>query len=221
MIEKEIRVAVIDDEASIRESLRHWCNWQTGFQCVGAWQTVPDALAAIPWIQPQVLLLDLHLADSESVESIPALKSKVPDMAVMMLTGEDDYYWVEQALHRGADGYLTKKNATDLLARAIRDVLLGGSPLTPDVSRKLITAHINASPDSARLDQLSPRERMVIAKLAEGMVYKEIAEHFGISIETVRTHSRRIFKKLNVGTKTEAVLKYLKSIRPNGAPPGC
>jgi len=213
MNELNIRVAIVDDEAPIRDSLRHWCNQHPGYQCVGQWLTVADALDAIAWSKPHVLLLDLHLAGTESIESIARLKEKVPDLAVLMLTGEDDYYWVEQALQRGADGYLTKMSASERLGQALRDVLQGGSPLTPDVSRKLIAEHIAKTRDTSAIDQLTPRERMVLAKLAQGLVYKEIADHCDISLETVRTHARRIFKKLNVGTKTEAVLKYLKSNR--------
>lgn len=213
MNELNIRVAIVDDEAPIRDSLRHWCNQHPGYQCVGQWPTVADALDAIAWSKPHVLLLDLHLAGTESIESIARLKEKVPDLAVLMLTGEDDYYWVEQALQRGADGYLTKMSASECLGQALRDVLQGGSPLTPDVSRKLIAEHIVKTRDTSAIDQLTPRERMVLAKLAQGLVYKEIADHCDISLETVRTHARRIFKKLNVGTKTEAVLKYLKSNR--------
>ena len=211
MTEIVIRVAIVDDEASVRDSLRYWLNHAPGFQCVGAWNSTDDALESISWNKPNALLLDLHLLRDSSLAAIPELKKSVPNMAILMLTGEEDYFWVKQALQAGADGYLLKKNAADNLALALKDVLKGGKPLSADISRRLIQEHIAPASDDSELASLTPRERMILQKLSEGLVYKEIAHVCDISLETVRTHARRILKKLGVGTKTEAVLKFLKA----------
>lgn len=208
-----INVAVIDDEAALRDSLRHWLNHNAGFQCIGSWASVEEALETIAWKKPEVLLLDLHLAGDPSLRHIPVLKEKAPNTEIVMLTSEEDYYWVKEALQLGARGYLLKKRAAETLGSSLRDVLRGGSPLSSEISHKMISEHIVPAGQSAGLEELTQRERMVLDKLAEGLVYKEIAAACDISLETVRTHSRRILRKLGVSTKTEAVLKYLKLTR--------
>jgi NarL family two-component system response regulator LiaR len=208
-----IRVGVVDDEPNVRDAMRYWFNQNAGFQCVGAWGSVEEAMESLRWKKPHVLLLDLHLGGKTSVGQLRAIKQALPVMAVVMLTSEEDYYWVQQALQQGADGYMLKKTAAESLGAALRDVLRGGSPLSAEISRKMIREHIAPAARNDELESLTPRERMVLQKLSEGLVYKEIADVCDISLETVRTHARRILKKLGVGSKTEAVLKYLKASR--------
>jgi DNA-binding NarL/FixJ family response regulator len=204
------RVAIIDDEESMRDALRLWLDHSDEFQCVGSWSNPADAARDILWKKPEVTLLDLHLAKGTSIEAIAALKLLLPEMKVITLTGEEDYYWIERALKSGADGYLLKATIRGRLAGAITEALAGGCPLSGQVSRKLVNQKLQPGVGDQYFSSLTPRERLVLHEMSDGMVYKEIAAKHSISPETVRTHVRQIFKKLRVHNRTEAVLAYMK-----------
>lgn len=208
---QEIKIGVVDDEKSIRDQLRRWLAAQDRFQCVGAWAGMSEMADSMAWKRPDVILLDVHMQPESGVDLLPRIKAVLPETRVIMLTGEDDYFWIKQALQRGADGYLLKSGLPDNLAPAIDDAMSGGSPLSGKVSRQLIDHNLRATDQESSLDKLSPRERMVLHELSEGLVYKEIAAKHEISLETVRTHARRIFRKLGVQNRTEAVLAYLRN----------
>jgi DNA-binding NarL/FixJ family response regulator len=131
------RVAILDDEQTMRETLRTWLEHSTEFQCVGAWSSSAEAIQEILWKKPEVALLDLHMAKGTSLETISTFKTMLPEMKVITLTGEGDYYWIERALKAGADGYLLKTTLHERLAGAIAEALAGGCPLSGEVSRFL------------------------------------------------------------------------------------
>ncbi|MGB0582820.1 MAG: response regulator [Limisphaerales bacterium] len=210
MGDSKINVAVIDDEEAVRENLRNWLNVQEDFHCVGAWSGLAEMSESLVWKKPAVVLLDLHMGSQTGLDLLPQIKLAVPTTKVIILTGEEDYYWIKQALQCGADGYLLKSGLPDNLSGAVKEVLDGGNPLSGKVSRELIQNNLPCTPGPSPIDALSPREKMVLHELSVGLVYKEIAAKHEISLETVRTHARRIFRKLEVQNRTEAVLAYLR-----------
>lgn len=210
MAEPPKSVAVIDDEESVRENLRNWLNGREDFHCVGAWSGLAETAESLVWKKPTVVLLDLHMDSETGLDLLPQIKAALPTTKVIILTGEEDYYWIKQALQCGADGYLLKSGLPENLPGAIKEVLEGGSPLSGKVSRELIAQNLQNHVGPSPIDSLSPREKMVLHELSVGLVYKEIASKHEISLETVRTHARRIFRKLGVQNRTEAVLAYLR-----------
>lgn len=210
MPDQIIKVAVVDDEKPIRELLRSWLNDHADYQCVGAWTGMREIAESLVWKKPDVILLDVHLDEESGVDLLPQIKALLREARVIMLTGDEDYYWIKQALQRGADGYLLKTDMPDNLGDAIAVVLRGGSPLSGQVGRQLIERNLRTSNGRSPVDKLSPREKLVLHELSEGLVYKEVAVKLEISLETVRTHARRIFRKLGVQNRTEAVLAYLR-----------
>ncbi|MBG89459.1 MAG: DNA-binding response regulator [Verrucomicrobiales bacterium] len=204
------KVAIIDDEESVRNSIRMWLDHAEDFQCVGTWTTQLEASSEIVWKKPDVILVDLHLQHGTGIDALKAIKAGMPNIKIIMLTGEEDYYWIEQTLKAGADGYLLKSTIQERLAGAISEAMSGGLPLSGEISRALVKRELNPGASDG-FSNLTPREKLVLHEMSEGMVYKEIASKHSISLETVRTHARRIFQKIQVNNRTEAVLAYVKS----------
>ena len=212
MIEdRTIKIAVIDDEPAVCSALRYVINNTGEFQCVLTAPQVGKAIEDLLWKKPDILLLDLHLPNRNGPEWIPEIKAKLPDLSIIMLTSELEVFWIRQSLQAGADGYILKKHAQDSLIESIRTTLRGGSILSPEVARRLIDDERRLHQAPPLLQKLSKTERVVMRLLAKGSIYKEIAVQLGISVETVRTHSRRIFKKLNVHSRAEAILLYINA----------
>lgn len=206
----EVTVAIIDDEEDMRETVRSWLHEQQSIQCAGAWSSLKEAAERISWIKPDVILLDLHLADGDSLQGIKLIRELVPTTKIVMMTGEGDYSWIEQCLKKGADGYLLKASLPGIISVAIREVLAGGTPLSGDVARKLVEQNLPETETVNDYEKLTDRERVVLGYMAQGLGYKEIANHLELSIETVRTHSRNILTKLRAPNRTAAVVIYLK-----------
>jgi DNA-binding NarL/FixJ family response regulator len=206
-----IGVAVIDDEPAVCSALRYVINHTEGLRCVLTASQASKAIAEMVWKKPDILLLDLHLPSRNGPEWIPEIKEKLPALSIIMLTSEEDIFWIRQSLQAGADGYILKKHAQDSLLQSIRTTLRGGSILSPEVARRLIDEERRQYQSPPLLRKLSKTERIVLKLMAEGASYKEIAVQLGISVETVRTHSRRIFKKLQVHSRTEAVLLFINA----------
>lgn len=209
--ETTIRIAVVDDEPAVCSAFRYLINSTNGFQCVLTAPKVSKAIDELAWKKPDVLLLDLHLPNRAGPEWIPDIKKILPNLRIIMLTSEEDIFWIRQALQSGADGYLLKKHSQDSLINTVRTTLQGGSVLSPEIARKVIDDQRRQHISSPELDKLTKTERIVIKLMVEGEIYKGIAQQMGISVETVRTHSRRIFKKLGVHSRAEAILAYMKS----------
>lgn len=206
----EVTVAIIEDEEDMRETVRSWLRDQPGIQCVGAWSSLGEAVERVFWIKPDVILLDLHLADGDSLKGITTIREIVPATKIVMMTGEGDYSWIEQCLNKGANGYLLKGSLPGIIPVAIREVLTGGTPLSGAVARKLVEQNLPETETVNDYEKLTDRERVVLGYMAEGLGYKEIAGRLELSIETVRTHSRNILIKLRAPNKTAAVVIYLQ-----------
>jgi DNA-binding NarL/FixJ family response regulator len=214
-VNKAIQVALVEDDPNLRNNLAAMLNGSSGFQCQA---TYPDGFAALKGIPancPDVVLMDINLPGMLGTECVRQLKEKSPDVPVLMLTVYDDSEQIFKSLMAGATGYLLKRTPKDKLLEAIREVNDGGAPMSRQIARRVVQFFQKVkelptdTPKAAEMNSLTERENEVLAALAKGYAYKEIADHLHISFETVRTHLRTIYEKLHVHSRTEAVLKYL------------
>ncbi len=197
-----ISVSIVDDEKGLRESIATFVNGSPGFRCVSAYSTAKAALQGLPADRPDVVLMDINMAGMTGIECAEQLKAVAPAIQIVMLTVYEDTDQIFKALSAGASGYLLKRLTPAKLLEAIREVHAGGSPMSSSIARKVVASFRHA--------HLSPREETVLDLLAKGFTYKLIADQLGISIDTIRTYLRRIYEKLHVQSRTEAVAKYLR-----------
>jgi DNA-binding NarL/FixJ family response regulator len=185
-------------------------NRADGFHCVSQYANAEDALKDLPQARPEVVLMDINLPGMNGVECVRQLKQLVPQIQVMMLTVYEDTENIFNALAAGAGGYLLKRTPSRELLEAIQEMHRGGSPMTMHIARKVVQSFQQSAAAAQSTENLSPREQEVLDFLSHGFLYKEIAEKMGISYETVHTYIRRIYEKLQVRTRTEAVAKFLR-----------
>ncbi len=205
-----ITVAVIEDDAPSRDTIVSLLNGQTTMRCVGAFGSAEEALRELPPLRPSVALVDINLPGMSGVECVARLKHAMPKLLVLMLTTYKESDLIFDSLRAGANGYLLKKQMPTRLPTAIEEVHGGGAPMSMEIARKVV-AHFHAAPKSAPpANPLTARETEILALLAQGLLYKEIAEKVGVAYTTVCAHVRSIYDKLHVQSRTEAALKYLK-----------
>jgi DNA-binding NarL/FixJ family response regulator len=204
-----ISVSIVEDDSELRESMANFFKCSPGFHCVSAYGSMEMALRHLPKDNPQVVLMDINLAGKSGIECVGRLKPMMPDTQIVMLTVFEDSESIFQALSAGASGYLLKRQSPGKLLEAISEVMTGGAPMSASIARKIVRSFQNPVPQVSKNDHLSRREKQVLDLLARGEGYKQIAADLGISIDTVRTYIRRIYEKLFVHTRTQAVAKYL------------
>jgi DNA-binding NarL/FixJ family response regulator len=204
-----IRVSIVEDNNRVRNSLARLIELSAGFACVSEHSSGEDALAALPKTRPDVVLMDINLPGMNGVECVRQLKPLLPATQIVMLTVYENTDLIFQALAAGATGYLLKQTPPAELLAAVREVRGGGSPMTGHIARKVVASFQQASNSSREFENLTPREKQVLDFLAKGFLYKEIAEAMAISYDTVHTHIRKIYEKLHVRSRTEAVAKHL------------
>jgi DNA-binding NarL/FixJ family response regulator len=205
-----ITVSIVEDNEQLRTTLARVLNRSDGFRCLSHHGSAEEALKDVPAIKPEVVLMDINLPGINGVECVRQLKQLLPGLQVIMLTVYEDTENIFSALAAGATGYLLKRTKTPELLEAIREVHRGGSPMTTHIARKVTQSFLKAGPSPQPTENLSQREQEVLDCLSQGFLYKEIAEKLGISYETVHTYIRRIYEKLQVRTRTEAVAKFLR-----------
>jgi DNA-binding NarL/FixJ family response regulator len=205
-----IRVSIVEDSEAVRTTLSRVIARAEGLQCLSVYSNAEAALAGLPGEAPDVVLMDINLPGMNGVECVRQLKQTAPHVQVLMLTVYEDTDSIFNALAAGASGYLLKRTPRDELLAAIKDVMKGGSPMTTHIARKVVQSFQRTAPVAQPTENLSEREQQVLDCLAQGFLYKEIAEKLGISYETVHTYIRRIYEKLQVRTRTEAVAKFLR-----------
>jgi len=210
-----ISVSIVDDEAKLRQSIATFVNGSPGFKCLSSYGSAEAALNDLPANKPDVVLMDINMGGMSGIECVEKLKVRSPDLQILMLTVYEDTEKIFRALAAGANGYLLKRSSPTKLLAAIREVHGGGSPMTSSIARKVVASFQKQKPaaDAAgeKPGQLSPREQAVLDGLAKGWTYKQLASELDISIDTIRTYIRRIYEKLHVQSRTEAVAKYLLS----------
>ena len=214
-VNKMIQVALVEDDPHLRANLAAMLNSSLGFQCRAAYPDGHAALRGIAASRPDVVLMDINLPGMLGTECVRLLKDIAPNLPVLMLTVYEDSEQIFKSLMSGASGYLLKRTSKEKLLEAIREVDAGGAPMSRQIARRVVQffQKVNELPADIRsasvVVNLTDREKEVLAALAKGYAYKEIAEQLKISFETVRTHLRTIYDKLHVHSRTEAVLKYL------------
>lgn len=214
-----ISVSIVEDDASLRGILSDWIRGAEGFQCVGVHENAEIALNALPQENPSVVLMDINMPGMNGIECVRRLKPQMTGTQFVMLTVYEDPDHIFKALTSGASGYMLKRTPRAELLAAVKDVHAGGSPMSSNIARKIVQSFQRFSSSSsdplAEPDNLSPREREVLELLARGYLYKEIAESLFISVPTVNTHIRRIYEKLHVRSRSQAVAKFVHF--PNAA----
>jgi len=206
-----ITVSIVEDQELLRNTLARVLNRAEGFKCISHFGSAEDAIKEIAKNPPEVVLMDINLPGINGVECVRQLKERLPKLLIMMLTVYEDTENIFNALAAGAAGYMLKRTPRAELLDAIKEVHRGGSPMT-DHNARLVLQSLQKpvqAPDPG-LENLSPREQEVLDCLAQGLIYKEIADKLGVSYETVHTYIRRIYEKLQVRTRTEAVARFLK-----------
>jgi DNA-binding NarL/FixJ family response regulator len=204
-----ITVSIVDDEKGLRESIATFMNGSPGFRCVSCYSSAETALKGLPVDKPDVVLMDINLGGMTGIECVERLKVVAPKMQILMLTVYEDTDQIFKALEAGATGYLLKRSSPTKLLHAIREIHAGGSPMSSSIARKVVASFQKSKVTDEKPTHLSPREEMVLNCLAKGLTYKQIADQLDISIDTIRTYLRRVYEKLHVQSRTEAVAKYL------------
>ena len=208
--ESPIRVAVVEDDRMVREVLEILLNGSPGFTCVAAYGNGEDALNGLPPLNPDVVLMDINLPGISGIECIVRLRELGIPSLFIMLTIFEDSDAVFQSLSAGASGYLLKQTPPAKLLEAIQEVNAGGSPMSREIARKVIQSFQVPPANRMAESGLTKREEEILLCLIKGLLYKEIADQMCIGIETVRTHLRHIYEKLQVRTRSEAIVKYLQ-----------
>lgn len=199
---------VVEDDPSVRNILTTWLEEAEGFVCAGVFADVESALPNIPSAKPDVVLVDINLPGLSGIDCVRQLKPRIPNTQFVMLTVYEDSNHIFDALAAGATGYLIKTTSRDALIAALREVHAGGSPMSSNIARKVVQSLQQPKAALKPAEELSKRENEVLALLAQGYLYKEIADALGIGIETVNTYIRRIYEKLQVHSRAQAVARY-------------
>lgn len=204
-----IRVSIVEDNRGTRESLTELLGRAGALRCVGAHPDGEEALAQIPTEEPDVVLMDINLPRMNGIECVSKLKQRMPKTQVLMLTTYEETDLIFDSLRKGASGYLLKNMPPSELIQAIEQVHAGGSPMSMQIARKVVNHFRHIQPAGSDMEKLTKREQEILALLAKGYLYKEIADQLGITLSTVRAHLHTVYEKLHVQSRTEAVVKFL------------
>jgi DNA-binding NarL/FixJ family response regulator len=202
-----VTVAIVEDNADYAEGIRLLLDQSGEFTCTAVCPSAEHALAVLPTLKPEIVLMDIGLPARSGADCVRELKELLPDTAIMMLTVVDDYELIYESLKNGALGYLLKGGSGSELLAALRELRASGSPMSGTIARKVLNAFRQFMPAPGADDLLSPREREVLQALASGCGYKGAAEQLGVSHGTVRAHANHSYKKLHVHSRAEAVRK--------------
>lgn len=205
-----LRVALIEDRREIRTGLQALIGGTEGFACAEAFASMEEALPALTARPPDVVLADIGLPGMSGIEGLRLLRQRHPELPMLMLTVYDDDERIFDALCAGASGYLLKKTAPARLLESLREAAAGGSPMSPEVARRVIALFREVRPPAQADYDLTPHERRLLGMLVEGHNYKTAAAELGVSVNTVSFHVRHVYQKLQVHSRSEAVAKALR-----------
>jgi len=208
-----IRVGIVEDSAGVRRTLQAMLDDTPGFTCICACGSGEEALKVIPKDPPDVVLMDLHLPNLSGIETTERLKQVLPKLNIIMITVYADTESVFKALRAGAIGYLLKRSSPEEILDAITDVSKGGAPMTSEIARKVVAAFQEPTAAKTEEEGISRREREILEALCQGDSNQNIAAKLSLSIETVRWHLKKIYEKLHVSSRTEAMAKFMSQPR--------
>jgi len=215
----EVNVAIVEDRREIREGLAALIDGTDGFRCTGAWRSMEEALESLAALAsdpgggasvPEVALLDIGLPGMSGIEGARLLRERFPRVSLLMLTVYDDDERIFEALCAGAGGYLLKKTPPERLLDAIADAASGGAPISPEIARKVVGLFSRFRPPAKAGHSLTPHELRILGMFVEGHNYRTAAAELGVSLNTVSFHVKRIYEKLQVHSKSEAVARALR-----------
>lgn len=209
-----ISIAIFENNEAYRRSLELFFEEFPGIEVRGSFEDGQDAAIKIRDLGARLVLMDIDMPVANGIEATAAIKKAFPEVQVLILTVFDDNNRVFDAIRAGADGYLLKSASAHDIVKAIQDTVDGGSPMTPVVARKVLryfSGHSTAGDKNTQNSGLTEKEKIVLGRLVEGDSYKMIAEHLGLSIDTIRFHIRNIYNKLHVNSATEAVSLALRN----------
>jgi DNA-binding NarL/FixJ family response regulator len=204
-----IRVSIVEDNRGTRESLTELLDRAPALRFVSAHPSGEDALRRIPLEAPDVVLMDINLPKMNGIECVAKLKEQMPKTQVLMLTTYEESDLIFDSLRKGASGYLLKNMPPAELIQAIEQVHVGGAPMSMQIARKVVNHFQQIKKPQSDMEKLTKREHEILALLAKGYLYKEIADQLGITLSTVRAHLHTVYEKLHVQSRTEAVVKFL------------
>ena len=205
-----LSVSIVEDDADVRSILADWITQESGMQCRQAFASAEEALVGFEAQPPAVGLVDINLPGISGIEFVRRMKTLLPTTQFVMLTVYEDSAHIFDALSAGASGYLQKRTSRPALLTAIREVHAGGSPMTSNIARLVVESFQKTASKEGTAEGLSKREGEVLALIARGYLYKEVAETIGISLPTVKTYIRRICEKLHVRSRAQAIALYAK-----------
>jgi DNA-binding NarL/FixJ family response regulator len=204
-------IGIVEDNKKIRELIRRYLDMQDELSCPIGVETVEEMLEYLKENEaPRVILMDIQLPGMSGIEGMGLIKQKYPDVDIMMLTVYHDSHKIFNALRAGASGYLLKHTSLPEIKESVLNLIDGGAPMSPQIARKVIAHFQKNTPKKNSDSGLTPRENDIVNGLVDGLSYKMIADRYNISIDTVRTHIRNIYKKLHVNSKAEVIAKSLK-----------
>jgi len=204
-----IKVVIVEDVRETRENLVALLSKEKELQCLATYATGEAAVRGIPVEKPDVALVDINLPGMSGIECVSQLKAEMPALEVLMVTTYEESDLIFNSLRAGAKGYVLKSAPAVELIQAIEQIHAGGAPMSMQIARKVVNyfGKIQATPE---VEKLTKREQEVLTLLAKGYLYKEISDRLDINISTVRTHLKHIYEKLQVQSRTEAAVKFLK-----------
>jgi DNA-binding NarL/FixJ family response regulator len=210
-----LSIAIVEDLDAVRNGLKEFISLSTDFIVVGAYKSGEEALANLPAVAPDIVIMDINLPGMSGIECIRQVKGKSPQTQFMMFTVYENDEKVFEALKAGASGYLLKNTGLLQIAESVKELHEGGSPMSANIARKLVNLFRDKSKDASPIDVLTNRENEILQLLAKGLLYKEIAEQLQITSGTVRQHIHKIYEKLHVQNRTEAINKAFGNKRDN------
>ncbi|MEM9821708.1 MAG: response regulator transcription factor [Bacteroidota bacterium] len=211
MQKKVNKLSIVEDQAPIMDFLVRIFEQAEDFECLGKYRTAEEAIAFLPKSDVDVVIVDIGLPGKNGIECVKAIKALRPEIQFIMYTVFDRDDKIFESLKSGASGYLVKSPKEEIILNAVRELVAGGAPMSPEIARKVTDFFFSGSQNQSfkELELLGKREREVLELLAKGLLYKEIAREMGITIGTVKQHIHSIYQKLHVQNRTEAINKYL------------
>jgi DNA-binding NarL/FixJ family response regulator len=205
-----ISLAIVEDLDEVRDGLKNFISLSKDFKILDTFKTAEEALFDIPKLQPDIVIMDINLPGMSGIECIRQVKDKSPKTQFMMFTVYENDEKVFEALKAGASGYLLKNTGLVQLIESLRELHDGGSPMSANIARKLVTVFRDKEKELEPVEALSNRENEILQLLSKGLLYKEIADKLSISVSTVRQHIHHIYEKLHVQNRTEAINKAFR-----------
>ncbi|MFI5130421.1 MAG: response regulator [Chitinophagales bacterium] len=202
-----ITLAIVEDLDEVRDGLKNFLTLSSEFNVLDTFKTAEEALHDIPRLKPDIVIMDINLPGMNGIECIRQVKNKTLGTQFMMFTVYENDEKVFEALKAGASGYLLKNTGLLQMSEALKELYKGGSPMSANIARKLVSVFHAQEKNAVPVETLSNRENEILQWLAKGLLYKEIAEQLFISTSTVRQHIHKIYEKLHVQNRTEALNK--------------